>query len=142
MLNEVMMALGEKYRFAIATAAYSELKKVTEYRWSQTNRIGRGPAAQFVGIGKQEITLTGTVYPHFKGGLKQLDDMRIEASKGIPLLLVDGLGFVHDYHCITRIEETQTRFDIAGVPLKQEFNLTMIYYGVDNKISNGVNNAI
>ena len=84
MLNEVMIAVGD-YRFAIATAAYNELKRVSESRWSQTNRIGRAPAAQFLGIGKDEITLTGTVYPHFKGGLKQLDDMRAEAIKGIPL---------------------------------------------------------
>lgn len=133
MSKDIMLALGD-FRFAISTAAYQTLKRTTEHRWSAQNRIGRAPALQFAGIGTDEITLTGVIYPHFKGGLNQIKTMRDTASTGKPQLLVDGLGFVHGDYAITRIEETQTHFIKNGIPKKQEFTLSLQYYGEDNAV--------
>ncbi|MCO1333143.1 phage tail protein [Microbulbifer sp. OS29] len=130
-MSETMMALG-RYRFSIDSAAYQELKHSQAYRWQAQERLQRRPAMQFLGAGEESIEFSGVIYPHFKGGLKQLDAMRIEASKGQPLLLVDGLGFVWGQWVITQIDEGQSFFQGNGQPLKQSFQLKLVNYGADN----------
>ena len=130
-MSETMMALGT-YRFSIDSAAYQELKHSQPYRWQAQERLQRRPAMQFLGAGEESIELSGVIYPHFKGGLEQLDTMRAEASKGQPLLLVDGLGFVWGQWVITQIDEGQSFFQGNGQPLKQSFQLKLVNYGADN----------
>ena len=130
-MRETMMALGS-YRFSIDSAAYQELKHSQAYRWQAQERLQRRPAMQFVGAGEESIELSGVIYPHFKGGLEQLDTMRTEANKGQPLLLVDGLGFVWGQWVITQIDEGQSFFQGNGQPLKQSFQLKLVNYGADN----------
>lgn len=130
-MSETMMALGS-YRFSIDSAAYQELKHSQAYRWQAQERLQRRPAMQFVGAGEESIELSGVIYPHFKGGLEQLDTMRTEANKGQPLLLVDGLGFVWGQWVITQIDEEQSFFQGNGQPLKQSFQVKLVNYGADN----------
>lgn len=130
-MSETMMALGS-YRFSIDSAAYQELKHSQAYRWQAQERLQRRPAMQFLGAGEESVELSGLIYPHFKGGLEQLDTMRAEASKGQPLLLVDGLGFVWGQWVITQIDEGQSFFQGNGQPLKQSFQLKLVNYGADN----------
>ncbi|CAH0992206.1 hypothetical protein SIN8267_02322 [Sinobacterium norvegicum] len=130
-MSETMMALGS-YRFSIDSAAYQELKHSQAYRWQAQERLQRRPAMQFLGAGEESIELSGVIYPHFKGGLEQLDTMRAEANKGQPLLLVDGLGFVWGQWVITQIDEGQSFFQGNGQPLKQSFQLKLVNYGADS----------
>lgn len=130
-MSETMMALGS-YRFSIDSAAYQELKHSQAYRWQAQERLQRRPAMQFLGAGEESIELSGVIYPHFKGGLEQLDTMRAEANKGQPLLLVDGLGFVWGQWVITQIDEGQSFIQGNGQPLKQSFQLKLVNYGADN----------
>ncbi len=130
-MSETMMALGS-YRFSIDSAAYQELKHSQAYRWQAQERLQRRPAMQFLGTGEESIELSGVIYPHFKGGLEQLDTMRAEASKGQPLLLVDGLGFVWGQWVITQIDEGQSFFQGNGQPLKQSFQLKLVNFGADS----------
>ncbi len=130
-MSETMMALGS-YRFSIDSAAYQELKHSQAYRWQAQERLQRRPAMQFVGAGEESIELSGVIYPHFKGGLEQLDTMRAEASKGQPLLLVDGLGFVWGQWVITQIDEGQSFLQGNGQPLKQSFQLKLVNFGADS----------
>lgn len=130
-MSETMMALGS-YRFSIDSAAYQELKHSQAFRWQAQERLRRRPAMQFVGAGEESIELGGVIYPHFRGGLKQLDAMRAGATKGQPLLLVDGLGFVWGQWVITQINEGQSFFQGNGQPLKQSFQIKLVNYGADN----------
>ena len=130
-MSETMMALGS-YRFSVDSAAYQELKHSQAYRWQAQERLQRRPAMQFLGAGEESIELSGVIYPHFKGGLEQLDTMRAEANKGQPLLLVDGLGFVWGQWVITQIDEGQSFFQGNGQSLKQSFQLKLVNYGADN----------
>jgi hypothetical protein len=129
-MADIMMMLGD-FIFSVDTAAYQELTRVTEYRWQQQDRVNRAPAQQYIGLGKDEITLTGVIYPHYKGGIGQLDTMRTIAGQGKALLLVDGLGKIHNEWCIVEIEEKQPRHARQGIPLKQEFRLRLVAYGED-----------
>lgn len=126
----VMMGLGE-FRFEIDTAAYQSLSRTDEYRWESQERISRAPALQFIGEGHTTFTLEGVIYPHWKGGLGQIQNMRNIAGRGFPLFLVSGYGDIFGLFAITNIEETQTIFFSNGAPRKQEFAVELMSYGAD-----------
>lgn len=127
-----MMMLGQ-YRFSINSAAYQSFTRSTEYRWEEQKRLGKDPAMQYVGPGTDTITLEGTIYPHFKGGVSQVDSMRSQASTGEPLMLISGNGKAFGRWCITSISDTQTTFMKNGAPRKVTFSLTLKKYGEDKR---------
>ena len=126
----VMMALGS-YRFALETSAYQQLQRTISYRWQAQDRINNDPAMQFVGPGAEQINLEGVIYPDFRGGLGQIEDMKDSADNGEPLLLVDGLGQIWGRWVILQIEETREVFLKNGVPRKISFRLSISRYGED-----------
>lgn len=123
-MPDVMLKLGS-YTFSVATAAYGQLSRSTDYRWKSQELVGARENLQYVGPGSETITLAGVVYPHYRGGLGQIDAMRAEAGRGVPLLLVDGLGRVHGRFVIEKIDEQQDAFMRSGVPRKQQFSLSL-----------------
>jgi len=128
----MMMILGV-YRFAINSAAFQTLNRQSEYNWSEINRINSSPALQFTGFGVETIDLEGVIYPHFKGGLRQVTLMRAEAGLGKPFFLISGNGNAFGKWCIVKITENQSSFMKDGAPLKIEFSLTLKRYGEDSK---------
>lgn len=124
----VMMALGS-FRFSLSTAAYQELTRTNSWRWPTVDRIGARPSSQFVGPGDDSVSMNGRIYPHFKGGLGQIDAMRAVADKGEPQMLVDGAGRVWGKYVITEIRETQGTFFSNGAPRCQDFDLSLQAYG-------------
>ena len=130
-MRETMMALGS-YRFSLDSAAYQELRRSTAYRWQALARLQRLPAQQFLGPGSETLDLKGVIYPHYRGGFKQLDAMRAQAGKGEPLLLVDGLGFIWGQWVVLQVDETQSVLLTNGQPRKLEFQLRLARYGEDS----------
>jgi phage protein U len=57
--------------------------------------------------------------------------MRAVARQGVPMMLVDGLGFVWQRWVITRVSETKSLFLADGAPRRIEFNVTLRAYGSD-----------
>ena len=135
-MSETMMALGV-YRFSLTSAAYQELRRSNAYRWQAQERLQRLPAQQFVGPGNETLDLKGTIYPHYQGGMKQLDLMRAQAGRGKPLLLIDGLGFIWGQWVILQVDETQTVMLTNGQPRKLEFQLRLVRYGDDARDGGG-----
>jgi hypothetical protein len=129
-MTEVMMALGS-YRFSVRTAAFDALRRSSAWRWPAQERIGRAPARQFVGAGDDALEISGVIYPHYAGGLRQVERLRETAGSGVPLPLVDGRGRLWGMWCIERIEETGRVFHADGRPQKIEFSLTLAAYGED-----------
>lgn len=125
-----MMALGA-FRFGVNRASYQTLTRTSAYRWATLDRAGATSAAQFLGIGPEQMTLEGTIYPHFKGGLRQVELMRAVAGLGEPMILVDGLGWVLDRWCIAGIEEKKGTFLADGAPRRIDFRLELVSYGRD-----------
>ena len=126
----MMLALGP-YRFSLNTSAYQTLKRSSEYRWPSIERIGKEPLLQAIGPGCDRIDLDGVIYPHFRGGLGQINAMRDSAAKQEPLMLINGLGEVLGRFVITQIEETQNTFLADGAPRKIEFRLSLERSGED-----------
>lgn len=129
-MSETMMALGE-FRFALNTATYEKLTHAQAFRWPAQERVGVRPARQFVGQGDETLEFSGVVYPAFRGGLAQVEQMREQAARGQPLLLVDGLGKVWGLWVVLEIREDATVFLPNGVARKQSFQLRLSHYGND-----------
>jgi hypothetical protein len=126
----VMMALGV-FRFGVSEGAYQKFSRDAGYRWNKVERLGRAPALQFAGPDTQDVTIEGTIYPHFRGGLRQVDLMRLRAGTGVPFMMVDGLGWVWQRWAITKVQERKTFFMSDGAPRKIEFTLSLQSYGPD-----------
>ena len=124
------MMLGG-FMFSIDTAAYQELTRTNEYRWPAQERVTREAALQYVGPGAESISLKGVIYPHYRGGLGQMQRLREEAALGEPRLLVDGNGNFWGNFVIERVQETRTIFYADGTPRKIEFSLDLKLYGED-----------
>lgn len=116
------------YRFSIRSATYQTLERQTSYSWARQARIGANDQLQYVGPGADTISLDGVIYPHYAGGLEQLNKMRLAASFGVPLPLISGRGRVLGFWVIESVREGQTIFEVEGAPLRQEFGLALGRY--------------
>lgn len=125
-----MMALGD-YRFSLDTAAYDQLERTHAWRWATVERIGAKSAAQYLGEGDEAIRMSGAIYPHFRGGIGQVEKLRAQASTGAPLQLVDGKGLVWGFYVVTDVTERQTIFFGNGTPRRIEFEISLMAYGGD-----------
>jgi phage tail protein len=123
----VMMALGV-YRFALATAAYQQLNRQCNYHWSKHARVGKGPLKQYMGEEDDQISLSGVIFPEFRGGTGQVAQMRLQAGLGLPLPLISGVGNYLGLWVITSIGEGQEIFWADGKPRKIEFQLNLEKY--------------
>ena len=144
MARTYMARLGQ-FQFSINTAAFQQLQRRSSYEWQAKKRIGRKPAQQHTGNGADEITLSGEIYPHYRGGLGQVGRMREQASRGEPLPLVYAFEQFGQYcgrWCITGIDETRTVFFDNGMPRKIEFSLSLVEYGEDAGAEAGVKSAL
>ena len=126
----VMMALGA-FRFGVNQAQYQSFTRTAAFRWAKADRLGRAPASQYLGPDAEEIGFDGVIYPHFKGGLRQAELMRAVAGTGVPLMLVDGLGWVWRRWCIIEVSETRSLMLADGAPRKIEFAARLQAYGED-----------
>lgn len=122
---------SQPYYFNLDTAAFEELSRTTDFRWASQERLTRRPAQQAIGMGEERIKLKGSIYPGFKGGLKQLDTLRSIGAELQPLGLTTGYGDVLGNWCLKSIEEEQGAFLQGGIPRKQAFTLDFVRYGDD-----------
>ena len=122
------------FTFSLDTAAFQELQRASTYRWQAKDRIGRKPAQQNTGAGSDTISLSGTIYPHYRGGLGQIEQLRSQAAIGQPLPLIyafETVGQSCGLWCVTSIEETRRVFFVDGTPRRIDFRLSLVEYGDD-----------
>jgi len=127
MQSTVLLALGS-YRFAVSTGAYQKFERSSSWRWPTQERIGMAPAAQYVGPGEDTISIDGVIFPHYRGGLRQIDQMRAQAGMGRPLPLITGFGRYLGSYVIETIKETQEVLMSDGAPRKIEFSISLKAY--------------
>ncbi|SHO57786.1 phage tail protein [Vibrio quintilis] len=131
--NVVMMKLGD-FSFSVETAAYQSMKRDFSFEWKMET-VGKIPGLQFVTEGAYKRSLSGVIYPEYKGGFSQIDSMAALARTGRPLRLLMGsteskqAGINLGFWCITSISETATIFHRNGRPRKLEFSMGLVYYG-------------
>ena len=122
-----------RFRFSVDTAAWNSLQRETSWRWPQQERVGAGPALQYVGPGEETMTLDGVIFPHYRNaGSNQINSMREQAGLGQPFILTTGTGQALGQWVIESISETQTEHLPGGIPLKQEFSLQLQRFDYEN----------
>ena len=123
--------------FSISTRSFEELQRKCEYRWATMERLGRRPAKQWIGVGTDDITISGVVFPLLETGtssvvgIGQIEEMRKLAEEGNPQDLVDGMGKILGRFVIESIDETASHHLDNGAPRQQEYSLSLSRYGED-----------
>lgn len=120
-----LMALG-MFLFAISTLPFEELQRKTDWRHARAARIGARDATQFVGVGDETVTLSGSVFTELTDGRVSLDDLRAMADAGEALPLVDGSGIVWGSFVITAIDERYTALLADGTPRRIDFGIDLL----------------
>jgi uncharacterized protein len=133
----ILMGLGP-FRFEAGRHAYEELERTVGGRWPAQERIGRRPALQFLGPAESEIEISATIFPHFSGGLEQVDAMGAAAEAGATLMLVSGAGRVFGRWVIKQLKDKQSYIDRDGTPRKVEVEITLARYGEDGASFGGL----
>lgn len=124
----VLLSLGG-FKFSLNTAAFTERRRKTGYRWAAQERIGGHDTLQFTGWEADTIELPGVVYPEFRGvGTTQIGNLRTLANGGIPVRMVTSDGRNFGEWVIEEIEDTQSYFTPTGDFLKQEFTIKLRRY--------------
>lgn len=128
MTTKTLIKLGD-FKFSVDTAAFSELRRVRSFNWASQQRMGQKPVLQYTGEGEESISFGGVIYPALGAGINQIETMKTMAGRGQPLLMVAGTGDVMGYWSIAQVEENRSYLFADGVPRKQEFQLSLLYYG-------------
>lgn len=122
-----LAALG-LFVFKLKTAPIDTIKRTTAQRWEAKNRVGQGPAWQWVGPGEDTITLDGTLVAGLTGGAGNVDKLREMAAGGKAWILTLGTGDVAGQWFIKSVEETRSNLIGNGQPRKITFSLTLERY--------------
>jgi len=119
------------YYFNLDTAAFDELTRKTAFRWAGQERLTREIAQQAVGQGEDKLTIKGAIFPLFRGGIGQLNELRTIGRRLQPLTLTTGYGEVLGTWCLLNVDEEQGALLAGGIPRKQSFSLEFVAYGND-----------
>lgn len=125
-----LMTLGS-FVFGVPAATFQEMRRTAEYRWEALDRLGRPPARQWLGPGRETISLSGTILPVRRRADRELEALKAEARKGEPLRLMLGTGEILGLWSVRRIAETGSHYLPGGVPRKVEFEVDLVFYGED-----------
>lgn len=120
----MMMSLDE-FLFEIGTLPFQQLQQQWEWRFAETERFGARPAAQYVGIGAETVTLTGALYPGIAGDYSSLGRIRGMASRGDSYIMLNGRYEVMGQFTIRRLSLTSETFFVDGVARKADFSLEL-----------------
>ncbi len=96
--------------------------------------MGSDPLLQYLGKSGEKITITGVMFPHYRGKLSHLKELRTLAAKGLPqhLIAADSeSGQNLGKWVILSIKEGRTLFTDDGKPLKIEFSIELQSYAED-----------
>lgn len=129
---DVLLRLGP-FRFAVETAAYDCLKHTVEHRWPSQERLWNANAIQYTGRGDEIIELSGRILPTWKGGLDQINRLRLMAAADLYLMpvpwpLISGYGEYLGEYAIETVEELHRMILTRGAPGEQAFRLTLKRY--------------
>ena len=104
----MMLALG-MFVFMRQTLPHQTMQRESDYRWPSNSRIGKRDAYQFLGVGEENMTLAGVLYPELTGGKLTMTTLRLMAEEGRAWPLLDGTGMIYGMYVISRVNETGSR---------------------------------
>ncbi|HEI6972712.1 TPA: phage tail protein [Yersinia enterocolitica] len=121
----MMLSLG-LFVFMRQTTPYQNMNRNIDYRWPTNNRIGLRPAAQFLGVDSEKITLSGVLLPELTGGKLSLLALELMAAQGKAWPLIEGDGTIYGMFVIESLSQTGTLFFANGSARRIEFTLKLL----------------
>ncbi|EKN5093762.1 phage tail protein [Yersinia enterocolitica] len=121
----MMLSLG-LFVFMRQTTPYQNMNRNIDYRWPTNNRIGLRPAAQFLGVDSEKITLSGALLPELTGGKMSLLALELMAAQGKAWPLIEGNGTIYGMFVIESLSQTGTLFFADGSARRIEFTLKLL----------------
>lgn len=121
----MMLSLG-LFVFMRQTTPYQNMNRNIDYRWPTNNRIGLRPAAQFLGVDSEKITLSGVLLPELTGGKLSLLALELMAAQGKAWPLIEGNGTLYGMFAIESLSQTGTLFFADGSARRIEFTLKLL----------------
>ncbi|AYU88976.1 phage tail protein [Serratia ureilytica] len=121
----MMLTLG-MFVFMLKTVPYQSMQRSANYRWPTLPRIGQRPAAQFLGVDNEKITLTGVLVPEVTGGTLSLMALQLMAAQGRAWPLLEGNGTIHGMYVIESIVDTKTQLFSNGSARQIEFTINLM----------------
>lgn len=119
-----LMTLG-MFVFSIETALYDALTRSREWRHATAERFGARPAAQFVGPGVDNITMSGRIVPEIAGRYSAIETLAEMAAEGANYPLIDGLGRILGHYRIIRLDEDHITIMAGGLPRQVSFRIEL-----------------
>lgn len=120
----MLAALG-MFVFETDSALFDELARSRAWRHARTDRFGARPAAQFVGVGDDTITLTGKLVPGLAGRYSAIDILVEMADAGDALPLADGTGRILGTYTIENLDERHSNLIDNGRARLVDFTLSL-----------------
>lgn len=102
------------------------LKRATDYKISETERVQNHAALFAVSKQKEEITISARTLPLHGAGNKALEPLYALAEAQKSCTLVDGRGKLYGKYVIVSIEEELELFMPSGEFLSQTFSITLL----------------
>ncbi|CFQ33693.1 phage tail protein [Yersinia aleksiciae] len=121
----MMLSLG-LFVFMRQTTPYQSIGRNIDYRWPTNSRIGLRPAAQFLGVDSEKITLSGVLLPELTGGKLSLLALELMAAQGKAWPLIEGDGTIYGMFVIESLSQIGTLFFADGSARRIEFTLKLL----------------
>lgn len=93
------------FTLTVDSYAANNFKRSIDYRWEGQDRISQPTAHQFIGIGVEQFSLSGTAHPVYKGRMYELNSIRSIAEKGKPVVVTTGAGQNLGKFVIIKVDE-------------------------------------
>ena len=131
--NGFLAKLGD-FVFEPKGLSFQKFDRESSFNWAEIKVLGAHPLRQFLGLNGEKITIGGLFFPHYRGKLSQMSDLRAMAAAGIPYRLIatdsdsaQNLG----RWVIPVVKDGRTIFTSDGRPLKVDFSIDLVSYVQD-----------
>jgi len=109
----MMMSLG-LFVFKLRTLPYQSINRQINYTWAENARFGQRAVSQFLGLGKETMSLKGQLLPELTGGVRYLQILQSMADSGRAWPLIEGGGTIYGMFIIEGLVHDSGEFNSSG----------------------------
>jgi Phage protein U len=120
----MLFALG-LFVFDSQTMLPDRIERDRAFRHARDDRFLAPAASQFVGVGDDKVTLTGTLVPELAGNASAIETLAEMASEGEAWPLMDGTGSILGTYTIDRLANGGSNLIDTGQARKIDFTLEL-----------------
>jgi phage protein U len=120
----MLFALG-LFVFDSQTMLPDRIERDRAFRHARDDRFLAPASSQFVGVGDDKVTLTGTLVPELAGSASAIETLAEMASEGEAWPLMDGTGTILGTYTIDRVANGGSNLIDTGQARKIDFTIEL-----------------